>query len=224
MAKKKAAAKAKRTQAATPDDAKIQRVPIESVTPDPANVRRHPDRNIDAIMGSLQRFGQQRPILVSEKGVVIAGNGTLAAAKRLGWTDILIQRSNLVGAEAMAYAIADNRTAELAEWDEEALAAQLRAIEGEDAALAAAIGFDELQLRALVDGEAINPASEWSEANMPQSEQEDLTAFQRIIIHFANPDDRDKFAKLVQQKITDSTKYIWYPRQDKVVARDKAYV
>jgi hypothetical protein len=49
----------------------------------------------------------------------------------------------LKGADATAYAIADNRTAELAEWDEEALAQQLAAIQIEDDQLLEPSGFDE---------------------------------------------------------------------------------
>jgi ParB-like chromosome segregation protein Spo0J len=59
----------------------------------------------------------------------------------------------LRGSEATAYAIADNRTAELAEWDEGALAEQLAALQIDDEALASATGFDasEIERMALPD-------------------------------------------------------------------------
>lgn len=104
-------------------DERMERVDIDSVVLDPANARKHPERNIEAIKGSLARFGQQRPIVVDAAGVVRAGNGTLTAARLLGWKTILIVRTALDGGEAAAFAIADNRTAELAEWDIEALRA-----------------------------------------------------------------------------------------------------
>jgi len=100
----------------------IARVPITSISPDPANARKHPKRNVDAIVASLRRFGQQRPIVVDAKNVVRAGNGTLQAAKQLGWTEIDIVRSDLPPSELTAFAIADNRTAELAAWDDDVLA------------------------------------------------------------------------------------------------------
>ncbi|MBS2031961.1 MAG: DNA modification methylase [Deltaproteobacteria bacterium] len=96
----------------------IERAAIEALSPDPANVRRHGDRNIEAIKASLRRFGQQKPIVVDGDGVVRAGNCTLAAAKSLGWTEIAVVRTELTGADAAAFAIADNRTAELAEWED----------------------------------------------------------------------------------------------------------
>ena len=140
-----------RTDAADP--ARIERVAISSLVPDPANVRKHGAKNLDAIKGSLARFGQQKPIVVSAAGVVVAGNGTLAAAVALGWTEIDVVRSPLVGSEATAYAIADNRTAELAEWDDDALAQTLAALAIDDAALAEATGFDANEIDNLTRGE-----------------------------------------------------------------------
>jgi ParB-like chromosome segregation protein Spo0J len=66
----------------------IESIAVEELHLDPANVRRHDAKNLDAIAASLARFGQQKPIVVSPAGVVLAGNGTLSAAKRLGWSSI----------------------------------------------------------------------------------------------------------------------------------------
>ena len=106
----------------------IKKIAIEKLSNDPANARKHNDRNIEAIVGSLRRFGQQKPIVVDVSGVVRAGNGTLEAARRLGWKDIDCVETQLKGSDAIAYAIADNRTAELADWDDDVLAAQLNGL------------------------------------------------------------------------------------------------
>jgi DNA modification methylase len=129
---------------------KAELVPIDSISLDPANLRRHPTRNLAAIVESLKRFGQQRPILVDAAGIVRAGNGTLMAAKQLGYKEIQIIRSGLKGSEATAYAIADNRTAELAEWETDALAQTLSALQMEDEELFEATGFDAKELDAMV--------------------------------------------------------------------------
>jgi ParB-like chromosome segregation protein Spo0J len=105
---------------------KIETVQIECLSLDPANARKHGSRNLDAIKASLRRFGQQKPIVVDSKNVVRAGNGTLQAAKALKWKEIKIVRSDLPPSELTAFAIADNRTAELAEWDCEILAVVLK--------------------------------------------------------------------------------------------------
>lgn len=97
---------------------KVEKVDIDSIDLDTENARGHSQRNIDAIAGSLKRFGQRRPVVVWD-GVVIAGNGTVQAARSLGWKHIEITRApdDWTEHQARAYAIADNRTAELAEWD-----------------------------------------------------------------------------------------------------------
>lgn len=105
--------------------AAFERVELTDLRPDDRNARKHDERNITAVMQSLARFGQQKPIVVSADGKVIAGNATLEAARRLKWTHLTVVRTTLEPMEAMAYAIADNRTAELAEWDDKELQKQL---------------------------------------------------------------------------------------------------
>jgi hypothetical protein len=112
---------------------------ITELSLDPSNVRKHSRRNLDAIKASLRKFGQQKPIVVDAKGIVLAGNGTLTAAQELGWTEIQIVRTELAGVEATAFAIADNRTAELAEW-EDSLSEVLKSLAGANVDLGA-LGF-----------------------------------------------------------------------------------
>jgi DNA modification methylase len=126
---------------------KLETVPLDAISPDPANVRKHSPKNIDAIKASLRRFGQQKPIVVDAQGIVLAGNGTLTAARDLGWKEIQIVRTTLAGVQATAFGIADNRSAELAEWDDK-LADVLASLEAEDFPLAE-IGFDEADLAEL---------------------------------------------------------------------------
>ena len=119
----------------------IERRSVHDLSNDPANARKHNDRNIDAIVASLRRFGQQKPIVIDKTNIVRAGNGTLEAARRLGLEFIDCVTTSLQGSDAIAYAIADNRTAELAEWDEDTLAAQLNGLLTESEEIALAAGF-----------------------------------------------------------------------------------
>lgn len=126
-------------------------VPIGRLRPDPENARLHPARNLEAIAKSLERFGQQGPVLTGVRGgrrVVVKGNGVLAAALALGWKRLAALDSDLDGPDVGAYAIADNRSTDLSEFDEMLLAAQLQALRVEDADLAA-LGFDEAELEGL---------------------------------------------------------------------------
>ena len=109
------------------------KISITDLSLDPKNARKHSARNLEAIATSLEKFGQRKPIVV-HRGVVLAGNGTLEAAKSLGWTEIDVAEvpDDWDNDTAKAYALADNRTAELAEWDESELAKQLLELQDAD--------------------------------------------------------------------------------------------
>ena len=106
---------------------RIESVLISSLSFDTTNARRHDAKNLASIEGSLRLFGQRKPIVVTNANVVVAGNGTLEAAKSLGWSEISVVRipNDWTAEQVKAYALADNRTAELAEWDAKILADQL---------------------------------------------------------------------------------------------------
>lgn len=122
---------------------KIEQVPIEKLTFDPSNARKHSDANIAAIAESLKQFGQRKPIVVTDDGVIVAGNGTVEAARLLGLTDVDVVRvpKSWTADQVKAFALADNRSAELAEWNPEVLSAQL--LELDEAGFdIEALGFD----------------------------------------------------------------------------------
>jgi len=123
-------------------------LPIASLVHDAANARKHNERNLEAIRQSLHRFGQRKPIIVQKKGMIVrAGNGTMEAAKSLGWTHLACNVIDEDSTDATSFAIADNRTAELAEWDEETLASLLQSLPTESQVAA---GFDENELNELL--------------------------------------------------------------------------
>ncbi|CAB4218562.1 putative methylase [uncultured Caudovirales phage] len=123
-------------------DLVVETVPVSKLTPDPRNARKHGKKNLDAIASSLKEFGQRRPLVVTQQYVVVAGNGTLDAAKALGWTEIAVTVLPFDDPDkAKAYALADNRTAELAEWDEPALLETLGELDAAGWDIAS-LGFD----------------------------------------------------------------------------------
>ena len=154
---------------------RASRIAVDKLLQDPANVRQHSAKNIETIKASLARFGQQKPIVVDGKGVVVAGNGTLAAARELGWQEVHVVRSALQGADRTAYAIADNRTAELAEWDDAALAEQLSALAIDDEEILAAAGFDEAELEKLISETIGLGANDVVEDEVPEPPADPVT-------------------------------------------------
>jgi DNA modification methylase len=138
-------------------------VPIEGLTLDPANARQHNERNLETIKGSLARWGQRFPVVVQRQGMVVrAGNGRLMAARALGWTHmaaLVVEESDV---EAVAFAVADNRSSELAEWDDGALTKLLESLPSD---LMQAAGFSNDELQALI--EELSPP-ETAEDEVPQ--------------------------------------------------------
>lgn len=131
-------------------DLKLTRVPVSKLVPDPANVRTHDSKNLEAIKHSLATFGQRKPIVVARGNagelVVIAGNGTLEAAKALGWKELQVAEvpEDWDADKARAFAIADNRTAELADWNDVALAEALVDLDASGWDIGV-LGFEPLQ-------------------------------------------------------------------------------
>ena len=128
------------------------------------NARAHGERSIRAVMKSLELFGQQKPIVVTRELEVIAGHGTLAAAMRLKLPKVWIVRSHLTADDAAAYGIADNRTADLAKWDDEILRATLARIAEDAADLLAGSGFSKQEREALLAAAAQTPLATPGEA------------------------------------------------------------
>lgn len=122
---------------------KIVQRKVADLHEDPENLNTHDERSVKAIAAALKRFGQQKPVVL--KGdTVIAGSGTLLAAKSLGWDTIATVATKLEGAELDAYKVADNRVAELSSWEDRALAEYLASIE--DPELLTAVGFTDDEL------------------------------------------------------------------------------
>ena len=162
---------------------KYETATIASLMLDPANVRTHDSKNLESIKASLARFGQQKPIVVNSKGIIVAGNGTMMAAKMLNWSSVEIVRTDLEGAEAIAYAIADNRTAELAGWDEAALAQQLAALQIDDEKLANIAGFTDAEIEAMTQTEKsveLNRESAFRIMIECENEQHQASLFDRL--------------------------------------------
>lgn len=111
-------------------------VKLDRLEPDPRNPRRG---EVEAIARSYERFGQRKPIVArrtggtarAPRGTVIAGNHQLAAAAQLGWDKIAVVWVDDDDATATAFALADNRTSDLAGYDNHALAELLGELDAE---------------------------------------------------------------------------------------------
>ena len=101
----------------------IEKIPLSQLVPDDRNARRHDERNIAEVKKSLQQFGQHRAFVVQRgSNKILVGNGMYEAMRQLGWEEADVYFVDDDDATAVRRALADNRTAELAEWDTDVLA------------------------------------------------------------------------------------------------------
>jgi DNA modification methylase len=123
--------------------------PITELQLLPGNPRRG---DIDAVKRSLEAFGQRKPIVVRRSdSVVIAGNHTLQAAQALGWDEIAVVWVDDDEVTSKAFALADNRTAELGDYDEEALADLINDVGSLNPGLLESSGWDDKAVQELLD-------------------------------------------------------------------------
>lgn len=128
----------------------VEEVQITSLSPDPGNVRTHTEAQIGKLMAALKRWGQTLPLLVDGNNIVRVGNARLEAMKRLGWSVAKVVKLDLPPSEWTALSIADNKLHDDSEFDRDALAQTLAALQSENGFDPAALGFDADELAKLV--------------------------------------------------------------------------
>lgn len=105
---------------------RIEMWPIERLRRYEANAKTHPPEQIERLRAMIREHGFTQPIVARDSGEIIAGHGRLDACETEGWTEVpVIVRDDLTDAQARALRLADNRLAELGEWDEDLLRREL---------------------------------------------------------------------------------------------------
>jgi DNA modification methylase len=111
------------------DDRGVEWIAIDRLNPYAGNARSHSGRQIKLIARSIARFGFNNPILIDSSNTIIAGHGRVAAARQLGHVAVpAVRITHLDDAARRAYMIADNRLAELADWNRQTLVIELQAL------------------------------------------------------------------------------------------------
>ena len=203
---------------------------ISELHPDQHNARKRTARGRKAIESSLRDLGAGRSIVLDRHNRVIAGNGTLEAASKLGLVDVQVIESDgsqLIAVKridldldnddkARKLAIADNRSAEFAEWD----ASALKELSGLD--LQPFFTAPELaDITGDKSAPANNASAEW--AGMPEFTSEDQMGIRQIIVHFADHEAVAEFARRLEHSLTKDTKSIWFPRAKRLDLQSLKY-
>jgi DNA modification methylase len=125
---------------------KIEIADITSIKPYENNPRKLSETAIEKVAMSLKEYGFRQPIVVDKDRVIVAGHTRFRASKKLGLKQVPVSIiDNLTDEQINAYRIADNRTAEESEWDNELLKMEIKELEAKDFKLDL-LGFNEDQL------------------------------------------------------------------------------
>lgn len=196
-------------------------IPLDKITPHPENPRVHPDGQIDGLAASFEEFGVVIPPIVDENFRLMAGEGRWVAAQKKGYPELpCIVVRGWSEKKKLRFMVADNRLPMLASFDDGLYRAALAQIK--DEGLLAAIGFDEASIAAALAAQTGNNAnSEWT--GMPEFDQQDKTAFRSIVVHFKDAAALAKFLKVTKMKVTEKTRYLWFPEIEIERLADKRY-
>ena len=151
----------------------VEWVPLDRLFGNPANPRIN-DPAVPHVAASIRRFGWQQPIVAQRSGEVIAGHTRLKAAHELGCEEVPVHWFHGDELDAIAYAIADNRSHEFADWDEPALAQILEQLRQEDAL--DGVGYTEDDIDDLLEQLQDNESSDVDDPGPPPPPEQPVTA------------------------------------------------
>ncbi|MBV5348886.1 hypothetical protein JZU61_04420 [bacterium] len=204
--------------------AKAIETKIDKLIADDLNANKGTEYGGHLMEKSFRELGAGRSILLDRNNRIIAGNKSAETAAAIGLDNVIIVETDgtkLVAVKRMdididskqgrELALADNATskANLA-WDAEAIAqiTEQWEVTPEDWGIKADIGEND-------------PDAEWK--GMPEFKAEDQMGAKQIIVHFKSMKDYELFGAIINQKLSDKTKSIWYPEEGRGSQTDHVY-
>ena len=119
----------------------IVHIAISDITPYEKNAKSHPKKQVDLLAENITRFGFTTPCLIDKDNNLIAGHGRLEAIKTLNWNEVpCVRMENLTEDEVKALRLADNKLAEMSEWDMSLVTDELKELDDD---LLDLTGFDK---------------------------------------------------------------------------------
>lgn len=163
---------------------------LDEIKPYENNPRRN-DNAVDAVAASIKQFGWQQPIIVDKQGVIIAGHTSYKAAQKLGLDTAPVFVADLTEEQATAYRIADNKTADLSEWDAEKLLSELTGIEHIEMR---DFGFEDIDFPDFTDG--IDLADN-EDDGAEDSQNNPTGGTPRLIVTYKTPEEEEYLKNLL---------------------------
>jgi hypothetical protein len=187
-------------------------VPLGDLRPLPGNPRKG---DVESMRRSLGTYGLRKPVVVnveSEAPTVEAGNHTLKAAGKEGWTHLAIVRVRDDPTTETGFALADNRIGQLGSFDLQLLADATQRLQAADPKLLLNAGYDQdAYRRLLLDTgrmDAPDPTEEW--VGMPEYAVENLLAARTVLIAFETEADATAFFALIERPLA---RRMWWPQK-----------
>jgi DNA modification methylase len=184
----------------------IKLAEISTIKPYENNPRKLSEQAIQKVAMSLKEYGFRQPIVVDKNMVIVAGHTRYRASKKLGLKQVPISViDNLSEEQINAYRIADNRTAEESEWDNELLKMEIKELESKDFKLDL-LGFNDEQLNDILFEEKQGLTDE---DEIPETPEEPISKIGDIWIlgnhrvMCGNSIDYEDVHKLMNNKIAD---------------------
>jgi hypothetical protein len=164
----------------------VTEMQVRDIKPYDNNPRKN-DKAVQAVANSIKEFGFKVPIIVDRDNVVVAGHTRLKAAELLGLERVpVVIADDLTEEQVRAFRIADNKTAGLADWDEEKLAEELKALD--DLFAMTDFGFGDFELSMLTSDYEPEPYDK--EDIEPYKKNEgDYLAKMRVIITYTEENE-----------------------------------
>jgi DNA modification methylase len=129
---------------------KVEQIHIDKLKPNERNPRIN-DNAVDAVARSIEAYGFNNPIITDGDLKIAAGHTRLKAAIKLGLKEVpVIRIPGLIGSKFTGFSIADNKTAELADWDDALLGEIVFELKQEDDFDLSTLGFDDVELRGIL--------------------------------------------------------------------------
>lgn len=174
----------------------IKMIKIEDLVPYENNPRNN-DGAVEYVANSIKKFGFKVPLVIDKNNVIVTGHTRYKASKQLGLKEVpCIVADDLTDKQIQAFRIADNKTNDMAEWNDDLLAVELKDVLGDIDMTD--FGFGDFELSMLIDD--MEPEKYDDDLIKQYSENaDDFLTNKRIIITYKTPEETEFLKNLIRE-------------------------
>jgi hypothetical protein len=199
----------------------LEAVELSKLKPHPRNYRIYPEDHVTHIVESIKQHGLYRNIVIAQDDTILSGHGMVLAAEKIGMETIPAIRLSISPDQPRALKIltGDNEINHLGEIDDRKLIELFKEIKESDQSGLSGTGYDDAMLANRIyvtnppdELRGFDANSEWT--GMPEYDGAGINRL-KLIISFRNKQDRAKLGELLNLKLTEQTRFIWWPEKEK---------